>query len=238
MAAVRSPLVVSCMSILLLIGLQHNSLIMAEDDSAVLARWMRDANFPFSLSRPSDVKRLRLVCDISVLEATLVLEKFGRGEYTKDDDEPKQAVAVLTTCGGVDRRSLTALCNNILTLKSDRGDESAPLVDFVAARALVAIGGRGARGAVFESLRQPMSVRELLIRTHVLAQMEPRSVMLEFVRLALEDEEHRETIGAAKANENLQGQPAPDRFLVARSAFPGERAELAMTVGGAAARGA
>lgn len=192
-------------ALLLFLAITQGALLgQAEHDATTSARWMREAHFSFSLSRREDVKRFATVRDIAVLEATLVLEKFARQEYSNDDDEPKQAVKVLMMSGGSSSRALTALCTNILTVKSGRGDEVGPLIDFIAAQALIAIGGRPARTAIFDSLRQRLDGRELLIRAHVLAQMEPRSIMREHIRLALEDQEHRESVAAARIDENYK----------------------------------
>jgi hypothetical protein len=79
-------------------------------------------------------------------------------------------------------------------MKGGGGSETAPLDEFFVAQGLVGLGGR-ARMAVFQSLRQPLDRKGLLIRAHVLSQMEPSTIMREYIRLALEDQEQREGVG-------------------------------------------
>lgn len=152
------------------------------------AEWMRETGFQFSLSRREDVDRLFKVRRIAMLEATLALEKLGRKEFSQHDDEPHHAANVLFAIGGGDSRALAALCDNILTLKGN-DDETFPLRDYKAAQALVHIGGSRARKAIFESLRQPLDRRGLLIRAHVLAEVDPPQIMCEHIKLALAEQE-------------------------------------------------
>jgi hypothetical protein len=149
------------------------------------AQWMREAEFPFSLSRLEDVNRLIKVRYIGTLEATLALEKLARKEYHNDHDEPHRAARVLVFLGGGDSRALAALCDNLLTLKGDTDgyewEGGHPLSDFEAAQALVTIGGRHVRQAIFDSLRKPQGRRDLLIRAHVLAELDPPPIMCEHI---------------------------------------------------------
>ena len=164
---------------------------------------MREADFAFSLSRPEDVKRVIMVRDIAVLEAILALEKVSRKELTRHDDEAIQAAKVLLKLGGGGPRGLAALCNNI-TMKGGGGSEIGPLDDFFVAQGLAGLGGRGARGAIFDSLRGPQDWKGLMLKTHILAQMEPGSVMQEHIRLAVEDQERRERTGGIPVDENYK----------------------------------
>jgi hypothetical protein len=161
---------------------------------------MREADFSFSLSRPEDVNRLTKVCRLAVLEATLTLEKLSRKEYTREDDEPKRAARVLLIFRGGGPRGLAALCENML-LSFGEGSEQAPLADYYIAKGLAGMGGTGIRRAVFDSLRKTLEWRDLLIRGHVLAQMEPPTVMREHIRLALQEQEEREASRGVKVNE-------------------------------------
>lgn len=148
------------------------------------AEWMRKADYSFSLSRREDVDRLIMVRNLGALEATLALEKLTRNEYNRDDDEPHRAAQVLAWQGTVDSRALAALCDNILTLKGN-DNEVFPLSGFKAAQALVHIGGSRARNAIFASLHQPLDRRGLLIRAHVLAEVDPPQIMCEHIKLAI-----------------------------------------------------
>src|SRR5262245_15235441 len=76
------------------------ALAQTESDATTSQRWMRDANFTFSLSKHEDVERIRVVRDIAVLEATLALEKLARKEFSSDDEEPIRAAKVLLMHGG------------------------------------------------------------------------------------------------------------------------------------------
>lgn len=169
-------------------------------DATDAAQWMREAKFEFSLSQSDDVDRLFKIGRIAVLEATLTLEKLSRKELTKVDDEPKQAARILLMFRGGGPRGLRALCDNI-TLNDRRGDEAVPLSGFIIAQGLAGTGGKAVRGAIFDSLRQSLDQKGLLIRAHVLEQMEPRTIMREYIRLALEDQEQREKIFAVAVNE-------------------------------------
>jgi hypothetical protein len=157
------------------------------------AEWMRETGFQFSLSRREDVSRLVKVRNMAMLEATLALEKLARKEYTRDDDEPHYAAKVLVAIGGGDSRALAALCDNILTLRGIDDEGGSPLRDFKAAQALVHIGGSRVRRAIFDSLRQPLDRRALLIRAHVLAELDPPHIMCEHIKLAIaaQEELHR-----------------------------------------------
>jgi len=152
------------------------------------AEWKRETGFEFSLSRREDVARLGKVQNLAVLEATLALEKVvGRREYFRDD-EPVRACNVLVSLGGGDARALAALCNCLLTLKVN-DDEAFPLRDFKAAQALVHIGGSRARRAIFESLCQPLERRALLVRAHVLSEIDPPLILCEHIKLAIAEQE-------------------------------------------------
>jgi hypothetical protein len=178
---------------------EHDAVYNAADS----AQWMREANFAFSLSQSDDVDRLSKICRIAVLEATLALEKLSRNELTKDDDEPLRPARVLLMFKGGGRRGLTALCNHI-TLNDGRGDEAVPLSGFIIAQGLAGIGGTAVRSALLDSLHKTLDRKGLLIRAHVLAQMEPRSIMHEHLRLALEDQVQRERIFAVAVNETYK----------------------------------
>jgi hypothetical protein len=173
-----------------------------EYDAADLERWKEEEEFQFSFSRPDDIKRLTKLRNIGVLEAILTLEKLSRNEFTKYDDEPQLAAKGLLSLGGGGARGLKLLCQHI-TMKGGGGSEAVPLDDFFVAQGLVGVGGR-ARVAIFESLRQPLDRKGLLIRAHVLEQMEPRTIMREYIRLALEDQEEREKIFAVGVNETYK----------------------------------
>jgi hypothetical protein len=99
-------------------------------------------------------------------------------------------------------RPLAALCDNLLTLKKrwDNG-EPGPLIDFEAAQALVHIGGPRVRKAIFDSLRKPLDRRALLIRAHVLAELDPPQIMCEHIQLAIADQEYRQKINAEAIDE-------------------------------------
>jgi len=183
--------------------LSRSALLGQEYDARDSAEWMREADFSFSLSRPEDVNRLFKVCRIGVLEATLTLEKLSRKEYTRDDDEPIRAAKVLLIFRGGGPRGLAALCSNI-RMKGGGGSEAAPLDDFFVAQGLAGIGGRAVRGAIFDSLRGSQDWKGLMLKTHVLAQMEPPSVMQEHIRLAVEDQERREKSGGIPVDENYK----------------------------------
>jgi hypothetical protein len=166
------------------------------------AQFMRETGFWFSLSQPEDINRLARVRYIGVLEATLALEKLARKEYNREDDEPHRAAQLLVLLRASEPRALAALCDNLLTLKGNGDtDGGSPLVDFEAARALVAIGGTRVREAIFDSLRKPLDQRELLIRGHVLARLDPPPIMCEHIKMAIADQEERQRINAIPDDE-------------------------------------
>jgi hypothetical protein len=156
---------------------------------AEAAQWKRDAEFPFSLSRQEDVNRLIKVRYIGTLEATLALEKLARKEFNNEDSEPHRAAQLLVFLRAGEPRALAALCDNLLTLKDSITTEPGPLIDFEAARALVTIGGSRVRQAIFDSLRKPLVRRELLIRAHVLGELDPPQIMFEHIKLAIAEQE-------------------------------------------------
>lgn len=161
------------------------------------------SNFPFSLSKYEDVQRLRAVRNLAATEATRVLEKRRRGEFTDEHDEPARAVEVLWMLRCADQKALVALCDNI-TMESITAGEAIPLDGFLAANALIAIGGPRVREAVLDSIHKQLDRKGLLIRAHVLAKLDPASIAREHLRLALEDQEHREKINAIAVNETYK----------------------------------
>jgi hypothetical protein len=169
------------------------------------AQWMRESGFLFSLASREDVARLIKVRDAAMLEATLALEKLSRKEYSRYDDAPHHAAKVLVAIGGGDARALAALCDNLLTLKAEDDEAGSPLTDFKAAQALVHIGGSRARRAILESLRKPVDRRGLLIRVHVLAQLDPPKIMRQHITMAIEDQEERQRIYAVAVDERYLG---------------------------------
>jgi hypothetical protein len=175
-----------------------------EYSSEDLAQWKKETRFSFSLTQPDDANRIVKMRNIAVLEAILTLEHLARQELMSHDDEPKRAAKVLLVLGGGGQRGLALLCKHI-TMKGEGGSEAVPLDDFFVAQGLVGIGGQ-ARKAIFESLREPLDRKGLLIRAHVLQQMEPPSIMREYIRLALEDQEQREGVGGIAVNEAYKGQ--------------------------------
>ncbi|MCI0361547.1 MAG: hypothetical protein L0211_23940 [Planctomycetaceae bacterium] len=160
------------------------------------AQLMRETGFSFSLSQKEDVGRLARVRYNGVLEATLALEKLARNEYNREDDEPHRAAQLLVFLGASEPRALAALCDNLLTLKGVDDEGGSPLSDFKAAQALVHIGGTRVRQAIFDSLRRPLDRRELLIRAHVLAKLDPPQIMCEHIKMAIahQEELHRSKV--------------------------------------------
>lgn len=160
------------------------------------AQLMRETGFSFSLSRPEDIGRLARVRYGGVLEATLALEKLARKEYNREDDEPHRAAQLLIFLRASEPRALAALCDNLLTLKGNGDGEVGPLIDFEAAKALVAIGSTHVRQAIFDSLRKPLDRRALLIRAYVLGELDPPQIMCEHIKLAIADQEelHRSKV--------------------------------------------
>lgn len=169
------------------------------------AELMRETGFSFSLSQEVDVGRLARVRYSGVLEATLALEKLTRKEFSSEDDEPYRAARLLVFLHAREPRALAALCDNLLTLKGDHDgfgwEGGHPLSDYRAAQALVAIGGTHVRQAIFASLRKPLDRRAILIRAHVLAELDPPQIMCEHIKLAIADQEERQRIGAIAVDE-------------------------------------
>jgi hypothetical protein len=157
------------------------------------------------LSKYEDVQRFRAIRDQLVIHATRILERRKHGEFNADDDEPAHAVEVLRLLRTGDKRALAALCDNI-ELRSIVAGEPAPLDGFLAAEALVQIGDSRARAAVFDSMRQVLVRKNMLVCAHVLAEMESPAIMRQHIKAAIEEQERREKSGGVPVNENYKGQ--------------------------------
>jgi hypothetical protein len=188
--------------IALLLALVPFSICVAQDsDVPMRTEEFNFLNAEFSLTRYDDLRRLLELRERIVAEATLALERRSKGQVNSEADEPRRAAKALTLLRSTDERALAALCEN-LTMSSIATLDVDPIMSLPAARALIAIGGKPAREAVFESLRKQIDRRELLIRAHVLSRMDPPHIMVLHIQQAIAEQQELQKNLADKGGEH------------------------------------
>ena len=159
------------------------SLVIAQEASSTRPRQPADIDHTQYLRGVEDLERLRILCRRLTVTARATLEARAKDPTPENRRDALNAAEVLRILRASDPKSLKALCQNI-TLSSNEW-EPRPLGGYVAAQALVEIGGRPAVEAIFSSMRSKVDRKGLLLRAFALREIDSQEIASERVRIEI-----------------------------------------------------
>jgi hypothetical protein len=178
-----SVIVVGCLCNVIRVG-------AAQDES--IKRDVDDNEASRALSNKHQQQVLQLIRDRSLAtrECTKVLAtRAAKMVKVRSEEDYHAAIAagLLGELRSHQSSAIDALCANLTlnTVVVVSGDDG-PLLQFRAAKALVAIGGREAAEGVIRHMKLKLDRRELLICAHILNQIDYHAITFERLRIAKE----------------------------------------------------